>query len=69
VETSIESIVPVLAESTPTCTQSSVGVTVEVSVPLDEYGEARELTVRVEPGRFGPIGDRVLLRRGTLLVD
>jgi hypothetical protein len=41
----------------------------EVGIPLDEFGEARELVFRVEPGRFGPVGDRVLIWRGTLLVD
>jgi len=42
---------------------------VEASMPLDAFGEARELSVRVEPGRHGPVGDRVLIRRGTLLID
>ena len=40
-----------------------------INVPLAGGGPARRLEIRTEPGRFGPIQDRVILRRPLLLLD
>ncbi|TVQ33376.1 MAG: hypothetical protein EA376_02455 [Phycisphaeraceae bacterium] len=41
----------------------------EFSLPFEVSDRAREMIVIVDPGRYGPVNDRVILRRPLLLVD
>lgn len=41
----------------------------ELSVPIDSAETGSELVLRLEPGEYGPVNDRVILRRPILLVD
>ncbi len=41
----------------------------ELSVELAPQGRARLLTIAILPGEFGPINDRVLLRKPLVLID
>ncbi|MEC9373667.1 MAG: hypothetical protein VYC34_07475 [Planctomycetota bacterium] len=45
-------------------------VQLELSVPLEGMtADAQELEIRVEPGEYGPVNDRVILRRPILLIE